>query len=61
MVDMKSLFKYMLFMTEVSKLINTVEEKFGELKLENVSGNQFSIIILNNQGYSIGHLFGYLD
>ena len=40
-VDMKSLFKFMLFISEVTNLTKAFEEKFGETILEELRGNQF--------------------
>jgi hypothetical protein len=60
-VDMKSLYKYILVVTEIQHLMNEMEEIFGKVLLEDLNGHQFQIKIVSSAGRSIGYLFGFLQ
>jgi len=59
-VDIGSLLKDLLLLTEVSNFIRQIEEKFGKTKIELLKGNQMELKVTQNNGRSIGYMFGLL-
>ena len=61
-IDLKAMFKSIININEINHLAQAIEEEFGETKLQDLSGNQFTLkIVSNDQGKSIGFLFGYIQ
>lgn len=59
-VDCHSFFKYVLLTSQVSHFIKAIEVDFLKVNIAKLRGNQMVIKIPNNNGKSIGFLFGRL-
>ena len=58
---MKSLYKEVLLISELSSLINSFNQSYGEVKMEFLKGNHVQLKIIDNKGKSIGYLFSFIE
>lgn len=60
-INLQHLFKQIMLLNQMTNIISELEKEFGQTQLTNFTGNQMSVKIEEQQGKSIGFLFGYIE